>query len=82
MKSCCECFKITSFLFDDRDKNLLSENCGFEIDCSRCGFASKMEEALYVLLTSKRQSPWGGRSCANLFYNVWNVMGQGFLMII
>lgn len=45
----------------------------FEGVCSRCGFASKMEEALFVLQTCSERIPWGGLSCANLFHNDWNV---------
>lgn len=41
--------------------------------CSRCGFASKMEGALFVLQTCSERIPWGGLSCANLFHNDWNV---------
>lgn len=39
---------------------------------SRHGFASKMEEALFVLQTCSERIPWGGLSCANLFHNDWN----------
>lgn len=41
--------------------------------CSRCGFASKMEEALSVLQTCSETIPRGGLSCTNLFHNDWNV---------
>lgn len=39
----------------------------------RCGFASKMEGALFVLQTCSERIPWGVLSCANLFHNDWNV---------
>lgn len=45
----------------------------FERACSRCGFASKMEGALFMLQTCSERIPWGGVSCANLFHNDWNV---------
>lgn len=41
--------------------------------CARCGFASKMEAALFVLQTCRERIPQGGLSCANLFHNDWNV---------
>lgn len=47
---------------------LEKENLLFE----RRGFASKMEEALFVLQTCSERIPWGGLSCANLFHNDWN----------
>lgn len=53
--------------FADRKESFV-----FERACSRRGFASKMEEALFVLQTCSERIPWGGLSCANLFHNDWN----------
>lgn len=41
--------------------------------CVRCGFASKMEGAWFLLETCSERSLLGGRSCTNLFHNDWNV---------